>query len=154
MGQLPHDTWAQLFYKLLRMDHHQMIQASMLNAFGLLWNERKIHIFFLWNWIKFCKIPVKQSSICTNWTWIECFVFAPSFLKTTYKLKYMLWGWRCCLEYYGHQCWWVRDLLLQIAMKVPVARSSLRGGGGELGKLKTYTYGSCYLHKIKLKHAI
>ena len=36
----------------------------------------------------------------------------------------------------------------------PVARFSLIGGGGELGKLKTETYGFNYLHNIKLKHAI
>ena len=32
----------------------------------------------------------------------------------------------------------------------PITRSSIRKGGDELGKLKSYTYGSNYLHKIKL----
>ena len=32
----------------------------------------------------------------------------------------------------------------------PIARSSIRKRGNELGKLKSYTYGSNYLHKIKL----
>jgi hypothetical protein len=31
---------------------------------------------------------------------------------------------------------------------------SLRGGGGELGKLKTLTYGFTILQKDKLEHAI
>ena len=32
----------------------------------------------------------------------------------------------------------------------PIARSSIRKRGNKLGKLKSYTYGSNYLHKIKL----
>ena len=39
-------------------------------------------------------------------------------------------------------------------LKGPVARSNLRGGGGELGNSKLRPMAPTSLHKIKLKQAI
>jgi hypothetical protein len=49
-----------------------------------------------------------------------------------------------CLNFYV-------TVLYSVRNRMPV---SLRGGGGELGNLKTLTYGFTIFHKGKLKHTI